>query len=65
MATVAKQQRQKRALERFDILKRGAFKPLTNIPRFKTDDEHEVYMVRKYREKAALQVAVRNAQKAG
>ena len=59
MATVAKLRRQKRALDRFVILKRDAFWPKTNIRRFKSDDEHEIYIVRKVREKSALQVAVR------
>jgi len=57
--TRAKYERCKRALERFTILKRDAFRPKTNIPRFRTDDEHEVYIVRKVREKSALQAAVR------
>lgn len=59
MTTKAKQQRQKRALERFIILKRDAFKPLTNIRRFKSDDEYEAYVARKVRERSALHVAVR------
>lgn len=59
MATKAKQQRQKSAWARFSILKADACKPHTNIRRFKDEDAHEVYLVRKNREKAALKAAVK------
>jgi len=61
MATKAKQQRQLRALQRFHVFKRDDVWPHVNIRRFRTDEEWEVYVVRKMREKAALTAAMRDA----
>lgn len=64
--SVAKAVRQQAALDRFTTLfEADAVKPKTNIRRFANVDQHEVYLVAKFREKAALQSAVREAQKLG
>lgn len=57
--TLAKIARQKKALSRFAKAGRNDCRPNTNIPRFRTEDEFEIYLVRKHREQASLMVRVK------